>query len=319
MWLSVAILSVLLMIYVPLVSWAAARIGVKRPGFVRIVFLFGSLLFLQLLHVFFIPQQNLFLLLLIILPASVIATIGLFEFHWQLKITHLLVPVATTCIMLLSATLLVEITNTGNTGDDMATSRPATEAVLNNIALAAEQICLCETDSECIKATSNKFGMITQKFANTKWTAEDIHRLQRYTQRGFDCSYQPGKYDSLLAVVRNIDQDIISHSNAVPHAGRDSQDEAERLRSWQVNKPVDSASIQGEKLLATTDVHSISLGEAIRFIGKSARLQRKNGAVLEGRVIAVQADKVMFEQQKFGGKISLSVSISEIVNLESLF
>jgi|GEM_PF-6120945 len=324
MLLSVVLLIVVFLVSLWFTSFIAKALGAQRPGMGWVLLVFLALMVVQVVFGLTpLVQHPVIALLLLVLISSFIYS-KILEMKLLNGFITMLVSSIVSGILTVAVVLIVGINLPGMQGLVMKPANIDVEVTLESAAIAAEAVCECETDKKCLRSKSDEFGQVIGLLAMNDLSASDEMTLQRYTQRGFECTLKPGPYDVAKAVIRQkarrkvkpVFEDEVLVSTEQPSA----EEVIAAIRREPVKTETRDKKAETDEVIPVQPAYqTVSVKDVKKHIGQPVRLLRKSGVQLEGTIIAAKHGKLMVEQRRFGGTFSYPVKLKEIKSLEVYF
>lgn len=329
MLLAIALLIVVFLASLWFTSFIAKAFGAERPGMVWVFLVFLVLVAAQVVMGLTPLMQHPFIaLLLLIIIASFIYS-KILKMKLLSGFLTMLVSSIVSGILTIAVVLIAGVSLPGVQGLVMATQNIEGEVSLEMAAVAAEAVCQCETNKKCLTAKSREFGQIMAVVAMSELSASNEMMLQRYTQRGFECTLKPGPYDVAKAVIKQkpkYEANLVFKDKEPEATDRVSADKVLTAITQEAatNKSnvatTDSIKIKVENVFALKPAYqTVLISDVKKHIGKPVRVSRRNGEQMEGKIMSVKAGKLMVEQRRYGGTFSFPVKLKEVSSLEVYF
>ncbi len=334
MLLVTALLIVVFLVSLWFTGFIAKALGARRPGLVWVFLVFLAIVVIQVVMGLTPLAQHPLLALLVLVVVASLVYAKILDMKLLNGFVTMLVSSIVSGILAVAVVLIAGISFPGLQGLMSQATPIEGEVTLETAAIAAEAVCQCETDRKCLADKSRYFGRVMGAIAARELSAEDEKSLQRYTQRGFECTLKPGRYDVSKAVVRVKPK--YQAKPVVESADMDdepvAQPSADEMLSAIVEKPAIPVNVLArdedtkaqkesaeEENMSQPSYQAVLLKDAGKYIGKPARVSRKNGGRMEGKITAIRAGKLVVEQRRYGGTFSFPVKLKEIERLEVYF
>lgn len=329
MLLGAALLIVVFLVSLWFTSFIAKAFGAERPGMGWVLLVFLALVVVQVVMGLTPLIQHPFIsLLLLIVIASFIYS-KILEMKLLSGFLTMLVSSIISGILMVAVVLIAGISVPGIQGLAMGTQNIQGEVSLERAAAVAEAVCQCETDKKCLTIKSREFGRIMGTLAMSELSPSDEMTLQRYTQRGFECTLKPGPYNVAKAVIKLKQKYKVKPVFNDKEIKPAEQTPIDAVLAAITQEPVADKSSAvtventkvnaGEEPALKQKYQKISFNELSKHIGKPIRVSRKNGGEMEGKITSVKAGKLVVEQRRYGGTFSFPVKLKEVSNLEVYF
>ena len=319
-------------------SFIAKALGAERPGMLWVFLVFIAMVVVQLLlGLTPLAQQPIILLPLLILIATVIYAkildmklLGGFLTWLVSTVVMVIIALGIGIIAGVSLPAYQDYLQRAKLSEKYDFKDGVT---LEQVALAAESVCQCETDKQCLGNTSREFGMIMGVFSANDSSTANKAKLQRYTERVLHCTLKPGPYDVAKAVIKQKpkytarpvfeDEDSTTDEQPVPEVVDDSDSEITEVVSNENSNTQTPASIEiteaDNEAASPPAYQAVMLADANKHIGRPARILRKSGEKMEGKITSIGAGKLMIEQRRYRGTFSFPLKFKEIERLEVYF
>ena len=328
MLLAVALLIIVFLASLWFTSFIAKAFGAKRPGMGWVLLVFLALIVVQaVMGLTPLVQHPFIALLLLIIIASFIYS-KILEMKLLSGFLTMLVSSIVSGILTIAVVLIAGISLPGMQGLVMATQKIEGEVSLERAATAAEAVCQCETNKKCLTTKSREFGQIMGMLAMSELSASEEMTLQRYTQRGFECTLKPGPYDVAKAVIKQkpkYEVKPIFNDKEPESTDQASADKVLTAITQAVADKSNAATTEDikteaeEKPAPIPAYQTVSINDVKKHIGRPVRVSRRNGEQMEGKIMSVSAGKLMVEQRRYGGTFSFPVKLKDVSNLEVYF
>jgi len=328
MLLTVVLLIVVFLASLWFTSFIAKAFGAKRPGMLWVFLVFLALIVVQVAMGLTPLMQHPFIaLLLLIIIASFIYS-KILEMNLLSGFLTMLVSSIVSGILTVAVVLIAGISLPGMQGLVMTAQSIEGEVSLERAAVAAEAVCQCETNKKCLTTKSREFGQIMGMLAMSELSPSEEMTLQRYTQRGFECTLKPGSYNAAKAVIKQKPKYEVKpvfndkEPESTDKVPADKVLTAITQATTDRNNAATSESIKTEaeeKPAPVPAYQTVSTNDVKKHIGKPVRVLRRNGDQMEGKIMSVKAGKLMVEQRRYGGTFSFPVKLKDVSSLEVYF
>jgi len=302
-------------------GFIAKAFNAERPGMLWVFFVFVSITVVQVLAGLTpLVQHPIILLLLLIVVAtfiySKILAVNLLGGFLTMLVSSIVTGIVAVGVAMVVGFSMFDIQ------DMMSATDFEGEVTQETVALAAEAVCRCETDQQCLNDKSREFGQMSAHYSMNNPSA-DQNIMQKYTERALFCTFKPGPYDSAKAVIKSKPK---FQATPVIETGENAYATIDVSKTEQSIEAEENSGQLAEVTTVTSKAESVkpsqpsyktvSPRDARKHIGKPARVLRKSGDKMEGTITSVKAGKLMFEQRRYRGSFSFPVKFSDIKKLE---
>jgi hypothetical protein len=326
------VLIVILLLLVALLAslwftgFIARALDAGRPGLLWVFLLFVALIIAQILIGLTPLVQHPLLALLVVVAVSTTLFIWVLDMKPLKGFLTMLVSSVVSFILLLAVGVISGVGLSGYQDYLARVKGLQSPQTFEEVALAAESICLCETDETCLKEKSKAFGRILAQFSAADLSPTDQELLSLYNQRGFECTLRPGPYNVSRAVIdlpaamkRSIPNGVVSNTHpparveqvsVLENTGSDNV-----MPKPEIENPV-SAVVEEPEEDFKPGYYSVAVKDAEAHLGKPVRVDRQGKDSVEGILTAVEKGKIMIEQRSRGGVFSFPVAMKDIKAFE---
>ena len=255
---------------------------------------------------------------IVFLLAVTLATIVVFAFVFQLNFIGALVTyIVSSGVSAALGFLLVVIFGleafygVGDLGDEMVESG----SKLEEIAVAAEEVCQCGEDVDCLGRKNKRFMQMSMSIeSHLVDGVRADSTLKKYMQRALQCQMQPAPYDPSKSVVSSSPSTTAVTSVVEPvEAGTGSMPSTTEAASTVPWQPEESAVDIGP--LPTDGYEEITFFEAPAHLAKKVVVTHKNGKRFRGTLVKVEGEFLYLQRNEKGGEYDYVLGVNDIRHL----
>jgi len=316
-------------------GFIAKALGAERPGMLWVFLLFVALVVVQiLLGLTPLAQHPIILLVLLIVLATVLYA-KILDMKLLNGFLTMLVSSVVTTMLLVGIAIVAGVSLPAYQDYVMRAKQVQAvnegEITLDTVAMAAETVCQCETDKQCLGVKSQEFGHLMGMFSAANASPANNAKLQRYTQRVLLCTLKPGPYDVANAVIQQkpkyeakpvfeTDDTVIEEQQLAEVAdNHDTEDKEPDSLKDSLPQMEEGENTAETETVSEPAYQYVVLADVKKHVGQPVRVLRKSGEKMEGKIISVSAGKIMVEQRRYGGVFSFPLRFKDIEELEVFF